>query len=235
LFPIFSTLNPSGEVIRRMLKWAVKYSAMLVVPASIFIIAESKDIVHLIYGNAYELAPAFLSLYCLTFLYAGLGSVVLGSFFNGIGQTKVNFNATAIQAILLAPLALLLTRNYSVLGLIGAILISSLAPLIYSLWVASKRFGVSVDFRGSLPIYASSFTSAIPVLLLATYSPLPSFWALIVSAAVYLVVYLTMMPLMGGIKSADIENLKTIFGKIKPLKPLVNAILSYESILIKAD
>jgi O-antigen/teichoic acid export membrane protein len=125
LFPAFSSLNPSGEEIRRMFRWATKYSAMLVIPASVFISVESKDIIHLIYGKEYGLAPAFLSLYCIAFLYAGFGSIVLGSFFNGIGQTKVNFMATVIQAIFFVPLAFLLTRSYSVLGLIGAMLISS--------------------------------------------------------------------------------------------------------------
>jgi GT2 family glycosyltransferase len=49
----------------------------------------------------------------------------------------------------------------SVLGLIGAMLISSLPPLIYSLWMASKRFGVNIDFRSSSLIYASSFVNAL--------------------------------------------------------------------------
>jgi O-antigen/teichoic acid export membrane protein len=233
LFPAFSSLNPSGEEIKRMFKWAVKYSAMLVVPASVFIAIESKDIVRLIYGDAYSLAPTFLSFYCLAFLYAGLGSVVLGSFFNGIGQTKVNFNATAIRAIFFLPLAFLLTRSYSVPGLIGAILVSSLAPLIYCLWVASKRFGASLDLRGSLLIYASSFVSAIPALLLVAYSPFPPLGTLILSAMIYLMAYLTTMPLIGCIKSADVENLKMIFGKTRMLKPLVNVILSYENTLMR--
>jgi O-antigen/teichoic acid export membrane protein len=232
LFPAFSSLNPSGEEIKRMFRWATKYSAMLVIPASVFISVESKDIIHLIYGKEYGLAPAFLSLYCITFLYAGFGSIVLGSFFNGIGQTKVNFMATVIQAIFFIPLAFLLTRSYSVLGLIGAMLISNLPPLIYSLWMASKRFGVNIDFRSSSLIYASSFVSAIPLLLFSCL-PLSPLVTLILSAAIYLLMYLTMMPLIGCIKSVDMENLELIFGKIKLIKPFVNAIMSYENILIK--
>jgi hypothetical protein len=127
----------------------------------------------------------------------------------------------------------LLTRNYSVLGLIGAMLISSLPPLIYSLWMASRRFGVGPDFRSSLIIYPSSFISAIPVFLLM-HSPFPSLGTLILSGAVYSAVYLTVMPLMGGIKLVDIENFKTIFGKIKLLKPFVSVILRYESVLAKS-
>jgi O-antigen/teichoic acid export membrane protein len=53
-----------------MVRWAIKYSAVIIVPASIFVITESKDLISLIYGSAYQLSPTFLLLYSIQFLYA---------------------------------------------------------------------------------------------------------------------------------------------------------------------
>ena len=108
-----------------MARYAVKYTAVLLVLASVFVIAMSKDIISLVYGRAYELAPQFLSLYCMGFHYAGLGS------------------------------------------------------------------------------------------------------------AVYALSYSTVMPLVGGLSAADLENLKLVFGGVRPLKPLVSLVLKYESRLVR--
>ncbi|MFH0896419.1 MAG: hypothetical protein V1850_00015 [Candidatus Bathyarchaeota archaeon] len=63
----------------------VKYTAILLIPASLLITILSHELVYIFYGQSYNLAPSFLSLYILTFLYSGLGSMVLGHLLNGIG------------------------------------------------------------------------------------------------------------------------------------------------------
>jgi len=227
LFPAFSRLDPEGEEVKRMARYAVKYTAALLVPASAFVIIMSKDIVSLVYGRAYELAPQFLSLYCVGFLYAGLGFGVWGSFFQGIGQTKVNLKATLAYSALFVPLALLLTKSYAVQGLIASYLAASLASLAYSLSVASRRHRISIDVRGSLSAYLASAISAIPLLVLTACSELPSLVNLIAGAVVYAFSYLTVMPLIGGLSAADLENLKLMFGGVRPLRPLVSLVLEY--------
>jgi len=233
LFPAFSKSDPGGEEVRRMARYAVKYTAVLLVPASVFVIAMSKDIVSLVYGRAYELAPQFLSLYCVGFLYAGLGSAVWASFFQGIGQTKVNLKAALVHSALFVPLALLLTKSYAVQGLIASYLIASLASLAYHLSVASRRHRVGIDVRGSLSAYLASAISAIPLLVLTAHSKLPSLVNLIAGAAVYALSYSTVMPLIGGLSAADLENLKLVFGGVRPLRPLVSLALKYESRLVR--
>jgi O-antigen/teichoic acid export membrane protein len=231
LFPAFSKLNPDCEEIRYMVKYAIKYTAILLVPASVFVIIMSKDLVSAIYGNAYVLAPEFLSLYSISFLYAGLGSAVLGSFFNGIGETKVNLNATLIYSAIFIPMALFLIKSYSILGLIIGFLISTSSSFIYSLFVALKKFHVSIDFQNSLRIYLASAISAIPILMLTTYLQLSNIINLVISAIIYVFLYLTIIPLIGSLNTTDLENFKIIFGSMKYIK-LLNLVLKYEDKLI---
>ena len=230
LFPAFS--KPLGEEIRRMVRYAVKYTAMLVIPASVFVILMSRELVFIIYGPEYMMAPQFLALYSIIFLYVGFGSIVLGSFFNGIGETRVNFKATLIHSILFIPSALALTKGYGVTGLIVSILLSSLASLIYSLLVSKRRFDVGIEFSSSLRIYIASGISTIPVLMLTTYSPFPHLINLFLGATLFIASYLTIIPLIGGINNVDVENFTLMFKKIKPLNIIVNLILSYEAKLL---
>jgi O-antigen/teichoic acid export membrane protein len=234
LFPAFSKLNPDCEEIKYMVKYAIKYTAILLVPASVFVIIMSKDLVSAIYGNAYVFAPHFLSIYSISFLYSGLGSAVLGSFFNGIGETKVNLNATLIYSAIFIPLAIFLIKNYSILGLIIGFLISTSSSFIYSLFVALKKFHISIDFQNSLRIYLASAISAIPILLLTSYLQLSNIINLVISAIIYVFLYLTIIPLIGSLNTTDLENLKIIFGSMKYIK-LLNLVLKYEDKLINCQ
>ena len=234
LFPAFSRLSLNGGGIRWMVKYSVKYTAAILAPASIFVIVMSRDLVSIIYGQAYNTAPDLLSLYSIVFLYAGLGSVVWGSFFQGVGWTKVNLKAPLIYSTLLTPLTLILAKSYSVPGLIVGFLASSLASTIYSLSVALRRLHISIDVRSTITIYFASAISATPLLLLVTYSRLPSPINLALGLAVFTILYLTLMPIIGGINQEDIENFKLMFKEVKPLKPIINVILNYEAKLARS-
>lgn len=233
LFPAFSKRSSKSDEIKKMFSYSVKYTAALIVPATVFVIIASKELIALIYGPSYTLAPTFLALYAISFLYAGFGSAVLGSFFNGIGETKVSLKATAINSMFFIPSALLLTKAYSMTGLISSILISALASLAYSLWVAANKFDMKISLQDSFRVYASSAISAIPAALLISSLQLPIILTLAISATVYASLYLTLMPTIGGIKSVDIENFRAVF-KAGPLKPIIDLALKYEAKLIRS-
>lgn len=85
---------------------------------------------HIPYGPRYGLAPAFLSLYVVNFLYAGFGLLVVENFFNGTGQTRKTLKMGSVSASVLIPSALLLALLFGVSGLIASFLASSLLALI---------------------------------------------------------------------------------------------------------
>ena len=228
LFPAFSKLENSD--LRMFFRLSVKYTALLIVPASTALAVLSKDIIYLIYGRSYSLAPSFLSLYALTFLYAGIGSAVLSYFFNGTGETGVVFKSNLINLIVFLPLASALTMLYRVPGLIIALLVSGIFPLFYGLFVAKKKFQAEIDALASIKIYAASFISAI-VALAFTIFLRNSLINVVFCGLIFVLAYLTLLSLIGGISAYDLENFELMF-RNKSLWFIIKPIIKYEKKLL---
>ncbi|PWV37802.1 MAG: hypothetical protein DJ555_00605 [Desulfurococcaceae archaeon] len=228
LFPAFAKVDPDGEDFKKLFRLSVKYTALPIVPASIAMAIMAKDIVYVLYGHAYSLAPIYLSIYTLIYVYAGLGSIVLVHMLNGIGETRIVFKYNLLYTSSLIPLATVLTMLYGVLGLIVSILASNLFALIYGLLIATKRVSISLDISSSLRIYLASAASAIPLTLFTYLSPLHGILNILLGGLVFLITYLTILPLINGIQTQDLEIFKLIFSKIKILWPLTKPILLYE-------
>jgi len=56
---------------------------LVIVPVSVLVALVSRDLVYLVYGSQYSLAPFYLTLWVLTYLYMGF-SLVVGSFLMGL-------------------------------------------------------------------------------------------------------------------------------------------------------
>ncbi|MGQ9468428.1 MAG: oligosaccharide flippase family protein [Nitrososphaerales archaeon] len=228
LFPAFSKVNPDGDELKRAFKLSVKYVALLIIPVTIIVAILSKDIVYTLYGHSYDLAPLFLSLYILGFLYTGLGSIALTYLFSGIGETRVVLKCNLINLSIFLPLAPILTMLYEVPGLIVAFLTLTLLSLTYGLFIAIKRINVNFDFKISLRIYLASFLSALPMFTFLRFSSLSSFYNVVIAGSIFIITYLTLLPLIGAIHGTDLENFKVIFKRLKIVWPIIKLGLNYE-------
>ena len=110
LFPAFSKfdLNREKDELKKFFKYSLKYILLVIVPASVFVALVSKDLVYFVYGPQYSLAPFYLTLLVLTYLYMGF-SLVVSSFFNGVGRTDISFRVGLVNCFVEIPLGLLLT------------------------------------------------------------------------------------------------------------------------------
>jgi O-antigen/teichoic acid export membrane protein len=233
LFPAFSKVNSDSKELKRLFKISVKYTALLIVPASILIAIISEEFVYTFYGQNYTLAPSYLSIHILTFLYSGVGSMVLGHLFNGIGETKTILKANLLGIAVLIPLLPALTMLYGIPGLLIMTLLSALPPLIYQLYVAFTRFKLRLDIKSTLKIYLTSFTSAIPTLIFLQLSPFNGFLNLLFSCALYLFTFLTIVPLTKTLTEADLADLRVIMKRIHILRSLTEPVFKYEERIIK--
>ncbi len=232
LFPAFSKVSSSSDELKRIFKRSIKYTSLIVVPSALIIAILSKEIVQILYGQDFPLAPLFLQLSVLTYFFAGVGSIILGNLLNGIGETKIIFKANTINFFVFLPLALILTFFYGVSGLIISTIISGIVITLYELNIAIKKVGTTPDFKASLKIYLASFISAVPVLLIVNTLTLSSITSLVINGLLFLFVYLTLLPLVRAINPIDIENVTMMFKKIRIIWPILKPILNYESKLI---
>jgi len=231
LFLAFSklTLEEERESVEKMFRLSIKYTSLLVIPASLALTSLSQQFVYTLYGNQFGLAPDYLAFSALLFLSAGMGTLVLENFFNGQGDTKATLRIRLVNIIPSLPLVPILTILYGVPGLIASILVTSVLSAIYGLHVAHQRYGVSVDWISSLRIGVASIFSAILVYTFLRLSPLSTpIYQLAAGGSLYLFAFLVLAPLLGAMKKEDIENLDGLTKEL-PIYPIAKWILNLEN------
>jgi len=233
LFPAFSKLDPTGREIKKAFQYSVKYTGILITPAAFFTIFMSRVLVEIVYGHAYSMAPIFLSLYTVVYLYSAFGSIVLDNFFNGVGETRINLKMTIVYVSSFIPLSIVLTYFYSVLGLIASILASSILKVLYGLFIAKRRLGISIDINDSIRILIASGVAALSILPFSLNQSIPNYVSLLMGGILYLIVYMTMLPVVKALQKTDITILRNIFQNQGMLKPVAELFVKYEFSLIK--
>jgi O-antigen/teichoic acid export membrane protein len=238
LFPAFSKLDleTRKDDVKRMFKLSVKYVTFVIFPAAIAIATLSKDLVRAVYGASYIDASSYLTLYILTWLLlwggSGLGNQLITNFFGGIGRSGEALKVSLVQLFVLLPAGAVMAWLYRVPGSIFAVILSALVSIIFGLSLAFRRYGIQVDVWGLLRALAASLASTLPILPIVYYSPLPSLVNVLIAAPIYLAAYLTVAPLFGAVKRADLQVLIPILGQIKILKSATGLILAYETLVL---
>ena len=157
---------------------------------------------------------------------------MLGSFFQGIGETRLVLELLAVDAITFTLTAPFLIGPYGIQGLIVAVIAASFASTIYGLGRARKRFAATVDLNAQLRIYAAMAVTALPAFLFVHFSPFGDLLNLILGATLFLFTYLTIAPIVRAVNVGDIENLALISDSIILVSPLLKPVLTYEAKLL---
>jgi len=232
VLPAFSKLEKRDEDVKDFFKASVKYVSMMILPVSILLILYSKEIIQIMYGEDYQLAPMFLSLNILHYLLVGLGYLILGGFFNGLGETRINLKTALLNGAVMISLAPILTWYLGVNGIIIATAFAAIVGTIYGLHVAKNKFKVKLGTRTMMRIYIVSFVSAIPLLMIQR-TPYSSLIKVTAGAIIYLAIYLLLIPTAKVITPKELRQIKTIIEKVKPLKYLSLPFLYYEEKIMK--
>ncbi len=132
--------------------------------------------------------------------------------------------------ILLAPY---MVGTAKVVGLIVAILASNLAATAYGAYRAKSRYKIDFDYKDLVRTYLLALAPALPALLCTRLLPLQAIFKVVIAGTVYLVLYLTLLPLGGAITRQELQNLEPVMEKIGFIKPVANLILKYEYSIIQ--
>ena len=233
LFPAFSKIDPKNEHhdLNFLFDNSLKYTLLLVFPASMFIAFNSRALVMFFFGSSYTLAPFYATLYSVTFFFTGF-SLVIMSFFNGIGRTDVSLKVTLVQLPIIFLITPIFTLLFKVPGFIVSIAISSIVSLAYIAFVAYKEYKLKFDLKSIAKIFVASFISSILTLPITFCLPSSYLVKLILCSIVFILLYLTIAPVVGAVEQDDVKNLASITKDIKLISKLSEVILSYEGFLI---
>jgi len=232
LFPAFSKFNidkDKNELIE-FLKYSIKYTSMILMPATILVMFLSREIVYIIYGSSYTLSPLYLTMYGVGYLYISI-LIVLSSFLNGVGKTKTILWGNILGIIMTIPLTYILGYLYNIIGIIISILIVNLSICIYYAHIVKTKYGMEIDFKTILKIFSTALVSAIPIIFIKNYIS-NTILTLILCGAIYLSIYLTMIPIAKIVDKKDLRRIRTLTRDIKIIYPIIQKTLKYEEIVI---
>ncbi|RLI08401.1 hypothetical protein DRO24_01300 [Candidatus Bathyarchaeota archaeon] len=231
LFPLFSKLD--GGMLREAFQVSVKYTAFLLIPATLLLVAVSREVVWIVYGGSYRLASRYLALYLLNFLFIGLGGLSVANLLNGQGETKVVLHMRLLNLLLGLPLAFILIPRFGVVGLIATLIVSPRLGLFYGLYWIWRNYGFTVDFPSSGKIYLSAGIALLVVWPLLLSLHLSPWLSLLLGASLYILLYLLLTVLLRLLDERDLRNLRRMVEALGPLSTFLNPLLSLLETLLE--
>ena len=250
LFPVFAKLNPEKEpgLVKTVFASSVKYTAVLLVPATMILITLSTPLVNTLFPaqgimqslfvvNAapkFPYAPLFLALSSLVNLFVLVGNISLGTFQTGIGKTSQVMKQSLLSLIIGLPLAYLIVYfasmsgpSFAVIGGIVGSLVASMPGMIWGLIWIWKKYTVKADFHVSAKIFAASAIASAVTYPLISFLSFAYWMTLVTGVVVFLVVYLVAAPLLGAVNQMDIDNFKTMFSSLGVVSKVLNVPLMF--------
>jgi stage V sporulation protein B len=224
LFPAFSKLDPKNEheLIRTVFASSIKYTSILLVPATMLLMALSGPMIGTLYGEKYVYSPFFLTISVVSALLALLGSLSSGGLLSGLGETGMLMKQNIITIIVGIPMGLLLIPTLGITGLIISGTVSGVPGTFWVLHWIWKHYEARADLQSSAKILAASaiaaFTAYLPTTLLSTVN-----WIkLIVGLIIFLTAYVVGAPIIGAVSLADTSNLRAMFSGMGVVSRIIN-------------
>lgn len=227
LLPAFSKLTSNQMYVSEFFRRANKYSCLLMLPITTLVIIFSNQIVELVYGSLYDSAALYLSVYVLIYFLVGIGYLGLTSLFSGIGKTRLTLQFMLVNFVLLAILSPIFAQAYDVMGVIIAFLIAGTIASVYAAYIAIHQLKIKFNFKQTIRIYLITLLSSVIPVVLLQFTSLPSFIVVILGAGLYVIVYLSLIPLMGVMNENELGALANVTKNIPILKTLVKPLVSY--------
>jgi stage V sporulation protein B len=224
LFPAFSKLDPQKEheLVKNVFSSSIRYTSILLVPATMLLMALSGPMIGTLYGEKYVYGPFFLTISVTGVLFAVIGSLSSGSLLSGLGETRMLMKQSIITIAIGLPLGLLLIPT---LGITGAIIANILAGVPSMLWILHwiwKHYRAKADFESSAKILAASAISALVAYAPTTFLNTANWIKLTSGLLIFLTIYLLGAPIIGAVSLTDIHNLRTMFSDLGIVSRIIN-------------
>ena len=226
LFPTFSQVEAvSRDSLPPIFRLSVKYSMLIVTPVAFYLSTYSREVIGILYGGSYALAPAYVKVYTPMFLLSPL-TMVLQAYLNATSQQRHTLKMSAITMGLILPTAPLLTSVYRAYGLIASLIIGNLAGVGYAAYHIARSQKVSLELKSIAEICLASAASC------AASIPLSSITGnlianLTATMAASSILYLTLLPTTRTVTESDTKNLRKILESIPMVGKVTSPIISY--------
>jgi len=235
LFPAFSKIDPQNEheIIQTVFTSSVKYTSLLLVPATMAMMVLSKPMISILFGEKWTYAPFFLTLYVINNLFTLIGSLSLGSLLAGTGETKALMKLSLITLSIGIPMAFILIPTNGIVGLILTSILAGIPSMLLGLYWIWKQYKAKADLKSSTKILAASTIATATTYLILDFIASADWIELALGGTTFIATYLITAPLIGAINTSDIKNLKTMFSGLRIISKLLNIPLNVMEKLTK--
>lgn len=227
LFPAFSKLDPEKEhdLIKTVFASSTKYASILLVPATMILVALSGPIIGTLYGEKYVFGPFFLVIMVIGNLFVTVGNVSAGGLLSGLGKTRMLMYQSVVTVIIGLPLGIVLIPMLGITGLILAGILCGIPSMTWGLYWIWKHFEAKADFRSSAKILAASTIASIGAYMPTIFLDTSNWIKLLIGLTIFILIYLLAAPLIGAIVQTDVDNLRTMFSGLGVASKILNVAL----------
>ncbi|MGB9684497.1 MAG: oligosaccharide flippase family protein [Candidatus Bathyarchaeales archaeon] len=224
LFPVFSKINPQEEheLLQTVLTSSIKYTAVILVPATMAVMVLSKPMISTLFGEKWAYAPFFLTLYVVNNLFVIFGGLVLGTLLTGLGETKIQMKLSFVTLTFGMPLAFLLIPSMEIVGLIITSITAGIPSMCLEIYFIWKRYKTKADIKSSIKILTASLIAAATTFLAINLITSADWIELAMGGITFLATYLIIAPVIGAINQTDIKNLKIMFSGLGVISKTLN-------------
>jgi O-antigen/teichoic acid export membrane protein len=213
LFPAFSKLDPQKEntLLKTVYSSSVKYTALILVPATMAMIVLAKPLIGTLYGNKWIYAPPFLALSVSFYLLSLFGNRSMSSLLSAVGETKLLMEMGLLSLVITIPVAFIMVPSLGIIGLIIGLPLAALPSMFIGLYRIWKQYGAKASFGASAKIFLASTFATVTVYLFLIFFTAPYWALLVVGSILFLTVYLISVPLVSAIQQSDVNTIRTLF------------------------
>lgn len=229
LFRSFAALEGLRENLSLAFTYSVKYSSYVLTPVAFFLLASARPLVDLLYGASYAPTVLLLEIAAASFLPVSIGWLVLPSFFNGIGTSRLTLLISAVAAVTFAAGAYLLgaVLGLGAEGVMIASLCSNVSMTVSGLLISNRVLRIRPPMAPLLSIFLAGSVAGLGVRILPT-GGLLSIESLALDSIVFLILYAVLVPFFLGVDDDDLVRLSIAVGTMGPLRKLFEGFLGFE-------
>ncbi len=234
LFPSFASLDGAGADTRLAFRYAVKYTDFLIAPAILFLLGAAPALIEAIYSSFFSPASTYLILLAIVNIPLLFGMPVLGSYFSGMGRTKLYllYGLTNAAGLLVFAPLFGLVMQLGISGLLYANLVANCMQVVVGLYLSKQRLSASMDFRSAGRMIVASLPGFAALLLLPKImsGAIP---LLVTDLILCSVLYLTVAPAIRAITADDLVRLESATESLGLFSAVLKPIFAYERLIFR--
>ncbi len=211
------------QALREAVRKAASYTALAVSPLIPLLILFSREIIYIVYGEAYRDASLYLSIMALAYLTTPVNTVDV--YLETVGDTKRLMFISIANAVVRLSIAWLLLARLGILGAVITLPVSSVIGSIIAVLVVRKAHSLSIGIRTTVRYMVPSIVSAMAAYA-ATLIPGNSASAPALSLTAYIVLQAFLTAVI--VDRSDLEQIRLLLKGIRHLGPIVSRIIDIE-------